>query len=58
MGLTKPRQRKAGYRPRYSTRTHVARLHERLRAESDPKVRKVIEAQLAAFERPPRGGYD
>ncbi len=58
MGLTKPLQHKAGYRPRYSTRSHVAKLHKRLEAETNPKLREAIEARLAAFERPPRGAYD
>jgi hypothetical protein len=51
-------ERNVGYQPRYSTRAHIARLHQRLEVETDRKLRKVIEARLAAFERPPRGGYD
>lgn len=31
---------------------------ERLEPERDPRIREVIEAQLAAFERPPAGGHD
>ncbi len=42
----------------YSTRTRVKRLHERLELETDPRTRATILAQLAAFERPPRGTYD
>ena len=53
-----PLPRKVGNQPRYSARAHVAKLHERLEVETDRKLRKVIEARLAAFERPPRGGYD
>jgi hypothetical protein len=38
-----------------STRTRVARLHERLFLETDPRVRESILAQLAALDRKPAG---
>ena len=44
--------------PQFSTRVRVERLRERLAVERDPTARKTIKAQLAAFERPPRGTHD
>jgi hypothetical protein len=33
-------------------------LRERLAAETDPRTRRMIEAQLRAFSRPLRGAFD
>jgi hypothetical protein len=49
---------KRGYRSQYSTRRRVERLRERLELEQDSKVRATIDAQLRAFDRPPRGCHD
>jgi hypothetical protein len=47
-----------GHRARYSTERRVERLRERLAVETDPRTRRMIEAQLAAFQRPPQGTFD
>jgi hypothetical protein len=47
-----------GHRAQYSTERRVERLRERLAVETDPRTRRVIEAQLAAFRRPPQGTFD
>lgn len=49
---------KSGYQPQFSTRKRIEGLRERLAGEQSSRTREVILAQLAAFERPPRGSYD
>lgn len=49
---------KTGQRAQYSTERRVERLRERLAVETDPRTRRTIEAQLAAFQRPPQGAFD
>jgi hypothetical protein len=47
-----------GTRSQYSTTARIRRLRERLASERDQRVLETIKAQLAAFERPPRGTFD
>jgi hypothetical protein len=54
----KTRAGQARPRLRFSSKRRVEHLHERLELEPNPSVRAVIETQLAAFQRPPAGGYD
>jgi hypothetical protein len=49
---------KCGPKAQYSPRRRVERLQQRLAVETDPAIRRVIRAQLAAFARPPRGAFD
>jgi hypothetical protein len=54
----KPVKGKRTSTSRYSTRSRIATLRKRLTVAKDSRTRATIEAQLAAFERPPRGSYD
>jgi hypothetical protein len=58
VALVHPTKGKTGSRPQYSTTARTRRLRERLASERDHRVLETIKAQLAAFERPPRGMFD
>ena len=51
-------QGRSSPRLRFSSKRRVEHLRERLELEPNPRVRAVIDTQLAAFQRPPAGGYD
>jgi hypothetical protein len=58
VALVHPVKGSRGSRPQYSATARIRRLQERLATERDERVLQTIRAQLAAFERPPRGMFD